>query len=163
MKIKSIANFLNRAIKADAKRWPDFVIGNPEDPYMLRWFIIPRNRFFNIYLHQVLKDDDDRALHDHPWASLSIMLEGELTEIFAKSDGETLTSKKLYREIKQGQIVYRRGKFAHRLMVRNGEAKTLFITGPRFRKWGFYCDHSWRFWRDFTNSENTGEVGRGCE
>lgn len=43
---------------------PHFVIGNADNPYMLRWFILPRNRLFNIYLHKFLRDDDDRALHD---------------------------------------------------------------------------------------------------
>ena len=39
-----------------ALRKPDFVIGGHDDPYMLRWWIIPRNRFFNIYLHKFLHD-----------------------------------------------------------------------------------------------------------
>lgn len=43
----------------------DFTIGGHERPYLLRWFIIPRNRFFNIYLHKFLRSDDDRALLDH--------------------------------------------------------------------------------------------------
>ena len=40
---------------------PHFVIGGADDPYMLRWYLIPRNRRFNIYLHKFLRDDDDRA------------------------------------------------------------------------------------------------------
>jgi len=56
------------------RRPPDFVIGPPDDPYMRRWWLLPRNRVLNVYLHHVRHDDDDRALHDHPWASLSILL-----------------------------------------------------------------------------------------
>jgi hypothetical protein len=52
--------------KIAGSRPPDFVIGG-DSPYMLRWWIIPRNKFFNIYLHRFLRSDDDRALHDHPW------------------------------------------------------------------------------------------------
>ena len=37
--------------------------------YLSRWHIIPRNRYFNIYLHKFVGSDDDRALHDHPWRS----------------------------------------------------------------------------------------------
>ena len=44
------------------KRPADFVIGPPERPYLLRWWIIQRNRFFNIYLHKFLRSDDDLAL-----------------------------------------------------------------------------------------------------
>ena len=27
-----------------------------------------RNKIFNIYLHQIIRSDDDRALHDHPYS-----------------------------------------------------------------------------------------------
>lgn len=62
------------------QRPPDLII-EPENPYMLRWHLIPRNRFFNIYLHKFLRSDDDRALHDHPWSwNLSLILKGEYIE-----------------------------------------------------------------------------------
>jgi len=61
-------------------RPPDFVIGPSEMPYLRRWWIIPRNRFFNIYLHQFLHSDDDRALHDHMYINLSILLRGRYIE-----------------------------------------------------------------------------------
>jgi hypothetical protein len=57
-------------------RDPDFVIGRAGRPYLRRWWVIPRNRWFNIYLQEILQDDDDRALHDHPWVNCSIILRG---------------------------------------------------------------------------------------
>lgn len=66
------------------KRKPDLCIGGEDSPYLKRWWLIPRNRFFNVYLHQFLKDDDDRALHDHPWWSVSFLLKGRLREITKK-------------------------------------------------------------------------------
>ena len=42
-------------------RDPDMLIGPPDDPYMLRWWLIPRNPEFNVYYHRILHDDDDRA------------------------------------------------------------------------------------------------------
>ena len=42
---------------------PHMVIGGAEDPYLLRWYLIPRNPFVNVYLHKFLRSDDDRALH----------------------------------------------------------------------------------------------------
>jgi hypothetical protein len=62
-------------------REPDCVIGPPDNPYLRRWWLIPRNRWFNLYLHNILRDDDDRALHDHPWANLSILLRGAYREV----------------------------------------------------------------------------------
>lgn len=163
MKALWLAKLLRRIIKTDRKRKPDFKIGDPNDPYMLRWFVIPRNRWFNIYLHQMRKDDDDRALHDHPFASLSIMLEGNMGEFYARSDGARIREDLLFRHVSAGAIIYRNGRFAHRLVVPGRYAKTLFITGPRFRKWGFYCPHSWRYWEDFVQTNARGEIGRGCD
>ena len=45
-------------------REPDFVIG---DNYLRRWWVIPRNEFCSVYLHEINASDDDRAFHDHPW------------------------------------------------------------------------------------------------
>lgn len=55
------------------KRTPSKVIGTH---YLKRWHIIPRNPLANVYLHEFTGSDDDRALHDHPWVSCSIILHG---------------------------------------------------------------------------------------
>lgn len=30
---------------------PHFVVGGPDNPYLLRWYVLPRNPFCNLYLH----------------------------------------------------------------------------------------------------------------
>jgi len=132
-------------------RAPDFVIGPADNPYLLRWWLIPRNPTFNVYYHCVLRDDDDRALHDHPWPSFSLMVKGKLREI--TEDGPRL--------IEAGGCVYRSPDMAHRLELVDEPAETLFITGPRIRDWGFHCPKGWVHWKDFV-AENPGEIGRGC-
>ena len=53
-------------------REPDFVIKTPEGaPYLLRWHVVPRNRWLNVYHHLFLASDPGRAPHDHPWVSRS--------------------------------------------------------------------------------------------
>lgn len=138
------------------RRAPDFLVGGRVNPYMRRWWIIPRNRFFNIYLHQFLRDDEDRALHDHPWVSLSWMIRGQLIEF----------TKEKIRAIRAGQWTWRGAHFAHRLVVPQevrGETWTLFITGPVIRTWGFHCEKGWRPWQQFVNMASPGEVGPGCD
>lgn len=131
------------------KRDPDLKIG-PD--YMHRWYIIPRNRFFNIYLHKIMRNDDDRALHDHPWWSLSFLLKGEMKE-------QQLSG---YRILPWLFPVIRSAKFAHRLEIIKGPVWTIFITGPRIREWGFHCKNKWVHWRDFTSGDKGETVGKGC-
>jgi len=134
------------------KRAPDFVIGPPTNPYLLRWWVIPRNRWFNIYLHNILRNDDDRALHDHPWWNVSIVLTGVLREVLPTGA----------RILQRFAVVGRRATAAHRLEVLHGPVWTLFITGPVIRTWGFHCPKRWVPWREFVAADNPGETGRGC-
>lgn len=119
------------------RRPPDEIIGPPDDPYMRRWHLIPRNRWLNIYLHNVVRSDDARALHDHPWASLSIILRGGYCDI--TPDGA--------RHYRRGSIIARSARHSHRLEVFAGGAWTLFITGRRVRDWGFDCPEGWIPWQ----------------
>lgn len=131
-------------------REPDFIINTGGEPYMLRWYLIPRNPVFNIYYHHILKSDDDRALHDHPWPSVSLMIRGELREVLA--DGSR-------RIVRAGDLVYRGSEFAHRLeTVDQYGAETLFITGAKVREWGFHCPEGWKLWTEFIEEGGCGEV-----
>ena len=152
---------LKKANKIIDSRPPDFVIGPKEDPYMLRWWAIPRNKYFNIYLHKIRHDDDDRALHDHPWPSLSLCVSGTMIEHYTSPNGAYPRK----REISAGEWIYRGQNFAHRLCVKQpvqDDIITIFMTGPRVREWGFHCPNGWRHWKDFVNQENKGEQGVGC-
>lgn len=150
---------LKAALRLTYSRPADFVIGLDEDPYMLRWFWIPRNKYFNVYVHMFFRDDDDRALHDHPWASLSLLCRGTILEHYQDPNQEGLSTK----HISPGQWSYRPATFAHRLSVpkQNYLPVTVFITGPRFRHWGFHCPKGWRHWKDFVGKE-PGTIGVGC-
>jgi len=150
--------FVKKMMAIGQSRNPDFVVGGIENPYLRRWFVIPRNPIFNIYLHQFLRDDDDRALHDHPWAWCSILLRGQYVE--RTVDDVTLRH--------AGSMKISGPRRAHRVVLvkdLDGKARscwTLFITGPRVRTWGFHCPKGWVPWREFTNPDDSGSVGRGC-
>lgn len=141
------------------KREPDVLIGpTKEDPYMRRWWVIPRNKHFNVYLHHMRHDDDDRAAHDHPWWSISLCLKGYILEKEYHPESKTYTDN----HIRKGNFKYRSSSYAHRLVLPEGDAWTLFITGSRKRDWGFYCPKKWVFWKDFVDPNNPGQPGRGC-
>lgn len=166
-------------------REPDFVIGPKDRPYIWRWFLTPwsghevdpakphwldwfKLRCPHVYLHNVKRSDDDRALHDHPWANLSIVLLGGYYEHVplhpvGHAEGWDRRERRIWRG--PGSIVWRRAYQAHRLEIMKGaphETWTLFLTGPKVREWGFWCPLGWRHWKEFTAPSNSGEAGRGC-
>ncbi len=139
------------------RRTPDFIIGSEGNPYLKRWWLIPRNRFFNIYLHQFIRSDDDRALHDHMYHNVSYILEGSYIE-------HTIAQGGIHYECcyKKGNFRFRLPTTAHRIEVHD-PCWTLFVTGPRVREWGFHCPAGWRHWKLFVDEHDSGKVGRGCE
>src|SRR5882757_3663924 len=96
-------------------RAPDVLIGKEDDTYMERWWVIPRNRVFNIYLHHFLRSDDDRALHCHPWMNCSILLQGRYTEHTIAAGGVHHRA-----EYTAGTIKFRSAKYAHRIELTDG-------------------------------------------
>lgn len=168
------------------RRPPDVRIGS-ETPYMDRWWVIPRNRWFNVYLHHFRRRDEDRALHDHPWWSISFIFDGtyfehtEVPSIMRGPHGQrTYTPKVTQRDA--GAVAWRGAESRHRIslpIVADGDGSyevpcwTIFITGPKVRDWGFWCkkpddNGPGRFvdWRIFTGSDHNvtgvGSIGAGC-
>lgn len=137
-----------------ASREPDFIIGGKDNPYLRRWFVVPRNLHMNIYLHHFLRSDDDRALHSHPWLwNESLLLEGSYIE-HLPGPYEVLRT--------EGESVRRSGEAWHRVELINGPVWTLFLTGPVVREWGFLCPQGFVHWRDFTAPDDKGAIGKGC-
>lgn len=154
---------IRRCLAIAEQRGPDFVIGRRSAPYVLRWWVIPRNRWFNIYLHHFLSSDDDRALHDHPWWNVSFVLLGSYTEITRRRDRQEGYFYEHHRYARAGNIHFRSARAAHRIRLDAGDCWTLFITGPVLREWGFLCPQGWRPWQEFAAPGDKGEIGRGCD
>jgi hypothetical protein len=138
---------------------------------LLRWRLLPHNRVFNIYLHRFMRDDDERALHDHPWPSVSFILAGGYWEYLPRDGGREFMPGStlhpagalvaLWRA--PGAIVFRRPITAHRIAIpTDRQVWTLFIVGPRVRDWGFRCPQGFVPWRHYTKN-NGAEIGKGCD
>lgn len=175
--------FLQLFDRVASERDPDYVVGadNPDGAYLRRWYLVPRNPVLNIYLHQFLRDDDDRALHDHPWPWCSFLLDGAYVE-------HTIDAGGIHRRTQRyaGSLKFSGPRRAHRVelmpafwlnddfdgaceaYVTDGNRKkpcwTLFITGPRIRRWGFHCpQQGWIDFERFTKPGRPGETGAGCD
>lgn len=150
------------------RRKPNLTIGDHRDPYMLRWWLIPRNPLLNVYLHNVMRSDDDRALHDHPWCSLSWALKGQVIEHTVEPSGNAHAE-----TIRAGRWRWRSARMAHRLELPVVTTEygphqeyfwSLFITGPRIREWGFHCPRGWVSERDFASTiGGQSTISRGCD
>lgn len=150
-----VVRWLRRKAAAIMERDPDWVIGGHENPYLERWWVIPRNKWFNIYLHVFRRSDDDRALHDHPWVNMSILIDGIYDEIVTGD----------YPRMRvDGDVVLRGACAQHRIeLIDNDPVTTFFITGPKVREWGFQCPRGWRHWEDFVDPDDPQKVGPGCD
>ncbi len=141
-----------RCKRIEQTRPPDVNIGNGSDIYMQRWFLIPKNRRFNIFLHRFLQSDEDRALHDHPWWSLSLVLEGIAVEMVQERLGKRTIV------VMEGDWRFRPATLAHRIALPPGKTcLTLFITGPIVRQWGFHCPGGWVHNKEFIHRNGCGE------
>lgn len=147
--------------EGDAVIKPDFIIKNARGEYLRRWFItrwtddnhpLKGKRLPNSMLHHILDSDDDRALHDHPWDNMSIVVWGGYVEhVFARPPVEGMELPPVIQKRRRaGSIVFRRAELAHRLVLNkrwnhmNSDALvpcwTIFITWRKRREWGFWCE-----------------------
>lgn len=114
---------------------------NGDGEYMHRFYVIPRNRFFNIYLHKYYGPDDmSLGLHDHPWHSLSFTLWGRLYELRGRVYGRGKQRHLSISRVRVPRIKFRRATDIHAVEPVPGSI-TLFITGPKIREWGFWNAH----------------------
>lgn len=147
---------------------PHVVLFQDEQPYLIRRFLIPRNSYFNIYLHKFVRSDYDEALHDHPWWFISLILKGAYTEYTPEGRERR----------KAGSIAYRPATHMHRVQldshpviatertrVRPTRQEiptwTLIVTGKKVREWGFACPKAWVPWEKFTGGSYNHSVGCG--
>lgn len=111
--------------------------------YMLRWWVWRVRWFSSCYINNVLRSDDDRALHDHPWWNVSVVLLGGYWEYepawMGPVPGPYVPRRKAWRG--PGSVVIRRkATWLHRLELdpnMKQETISLFFTGPATRRWGF--------------------------
>jgi len=135
---------------------PSRIIG---ENYLHRYHLVPRNPICNIMLHRFIGSDDDRALHCHPWGSVSFLLKGDLFEVIKN---KATPGVHRARRIPRFWPIFRRATHAHRLVLSiEGDAYTLFITGPVVRPWYFHCPQGLVHHKAFTDGSGNG-IGRGC-
>jgi len=121
--------------------------------YLVRLRVV-QTPWFGIYLHDIHKDDGDRAPHNHPWSFLSFVVRGNYTEWLYP---EPLSRPEHYVEQTHGRwTVHRMGRIAaHRIVEAAPGLKTLIVTGPRQASWGFFVGGKHIDWSDYEREIGT--------
>lgn len=117
------------------------------DDYMERWIL--RTPWGMLRLHHILRSDDDRALHDHPFDFCSLLLSGGYEEVrpVPVSVQHRYGVTRSYRW-PRFSLVRRDASDAHRLIL-DKPVWTLVLTGPKLREWGFYTKSGWIHWMHY--------------
>jgi len=133
---------------------------SPDDVYLIRYYVIPRNSLFNIYIHLFMRSDAD-DFHDHPWNFYTWIVRGSY-----KEEQPTLgkNNKPLKSKIKvtercvwRNRFAYRKATDLHRVTLvrrytlnqKDIAPMTLCITGPTIREWGFIKKGKWVNWKTY--------------
>lgn len=121
--------------------------------YLVRLRVV-QTPWFGVYLHDIHKDDGDRAPHNHPWSFLSVVVRGQYTERVYEDPiskpGDYLV------QTHRARSMHGMGrKSAHRIVDASPGLKTLIFTGPRQASWGFFVDGEHIDWSDYERQIGT--------
>lgn len=152
---------------ARAQRTPYLHIMSADgaEMYMGRWWLFnPYSRTtykpalwwcpWSFRIHHIMRPDEDRDLHDHPWNARTIILRGFYKELRRHSweiGGHTYLE--YWREPGDtAQLLH--GEY-HRIdKVSPSGVITLFITSKRRGDWGFLVNDIKVPWRTYTGTDN---------
>lgn len=118
-------------------------IGLKECPYLTRTilWIGP----WSLRYHVFWRSDEERALHDHPWAFLTFPLNTYREEYMPP-----FADQSLFRDVKRFRFHYRHWGFIHRVIVpSNKPARTFVWTFRKRSSWGFWVGKQYLPWRNW--------------
>jgi len=100
-----------------------------------RWRIF-ESSIFRIYLHQILKSDEDLHEHTHPWNFLSLILWGSYLEENSSWRGHGIQGKKAVRFCFSPGVSFHFASDSHKLWLTEPVWTLVFAFGKK-REWGY--------------------------
>lgn len=101
----------------------------------------------NIYVHHILRSDEDRDPHDHPWHFASLILWGGYKEewLGAYEDHRYWSGRNLrVRKTHPGSLITHHKKDFHKITLRSKRVWSLVFTLDRSRpSWGYQTRKGW--------------------
>lgn len=119
------------------------------EPYLIRWSLwLPFG--YSIKLHKILRADEDRCDHDHPFAMLRIILWGGYREVCGEERKPQHC--KPWRPWAPWRMYYCPVGFRHRITeLLRSHSWTLAWCGNKQRDWGFFTKNGFMHWKQFVN------------
>lgn len=135
--------------------WTYTIRGFDESPYLTRT-LLPRLRGHRVVLHRIHREDQDRHLHNHPWATASFLIVsgGYIEERLGRAGDQAFGP---------GDVNRLDASTFHRISYVAPNTWTIGLLGDRVQDWGFLVDGVLVPWQDYfaAKGHDAGEgVGR---
>lgn len=168
-------------VRAQRTPYQHIMSADGNEMYMGRWWLFnPYSREthkpalwwcpWSFRVHHIMRPDEDRDLHDHPWNARTVILRGSYTEERLEpagiadiaKPGPLMWVEELDDLFKVSMRTRNPGDTArlnhgeyHRIdQISPGGVYTLFITSKWRGDWGFLVNGVKVPWRTYTNSDN---------
>lgn len=116
-------------------RWRE-PLGRKECPYAYRWTL--NLCLFSIRVHQWIRSDDKRFMHDHPWHFVTLVVRGGYTDVSHPEGKHPSTAEPNRDRLTIGSIRFRRATHSHYVEVDKGGAWSVLLCSMPVRDWGFW-------------------------
>lgn len=115
--------------------------------YLRRFYLTPRSRpnwwprswrWFRLFLHKIVRSDDDRDPHTHPWSFVSTVLGGSYREHIYFPNGSGPGGVRNYVRIaRPGSILRNKAEHTHQVEIIR-PVWSLVISPEATQEWGFW-------------------------
>jgi hypothetical protein len=131
------------------------VITSKEGKVHFRRYRLLATPWFNIYIHQILKSDEEAHFHDHPWNFWSFILKGGYKEISSYAIDK-------WREIHTNyylrhSLVHHKRNDAHKLTLMSSCVWTLVLTYGEWKTWGYQTEAGWIDFKSYRGLKDEGK------
>lgn len=106
-------------------------------PLLIRYYVLS-TPLVAVFVHHLMRSDNDRDWHDHPWSFVTVLLSSGYREHTPRG---TFWRRRF-------SILYRPATWLHWLELER-PTWTLVIRFRRVREWGFVTPRGWVHWRDY--------------
>ena len=121
-----------------------------DELHFQRWRIL-WTPWFAIYIHRILKSDEDKHPHNHPWNFRTFILSGSYTEEWYNAETEEYGKQILTRD----DSTYRGFEIFHKIEIYQ-PVTTLVCTGQHWNRWGYWVNGKFVEQSEYRENKNLG-------